>query len=455
MFKSIQYQLYTYTVLLIIGVSATTLLFVTGKYTFVALGLILIIFCIYHLKKCYDRFNQNIIFIMNALDNGDYTFRFAESKLSTREKEINMTMNRIKEILVHARKEVIENETFLGLIIESVTTGIIIVNESGVVQKVNHSALNMLGLPVFSHLNQLKIINESYPQLFNRLRVGDSLQISLTTEKEEIAVSIHVSQILLKRGVMRIITLNNISDELETKEIESWNRLIRVLTHEIMNSIAPITSLSESMQFVLRDFKYLKDIKDFKELRSNSLEAFETIHTTASGLLSFVESYRKFTSFPQPKKERFDLTALVEKVVKLHERALREYNIQFRIPSAEPVIAFADESQIQQVLINLLKNAIEATETVEMRLIEISIRQETEHLFVDVANTGKPIPLDVLPHIFVPFFTTKQDGSGIGLSISRYIMRLHGGTLKHFVSPEGITVFRIVISCLKQSAGCL
>ncbi|GHV30005.1 sensor histidine kinase [Bacteroidia bacterium] len=442
MFKSIQYKLYIFTLLLMIIVSGTTLLLVFGEYIYTLPCIILILVCLFQLKKCYSRYNQNVIFLLNALENGDYTYRFSEHRSATREREMNMTFNRIKEILENARKEVIENEHFLSLILESVSTGIIIVNDRGIVLKVNRTALEMLGLPVFTHLKQLQAIDETYPELFQNLKVGDSRQLALTNEKEEFPISLHVSQVLLKGGMMRVITLNNIGNELEMKEIESWTRLIRVMTHEIMNSIAPITSLSETMQFMLKDFS---DFNDFNELKYNSLEAFETIHTTASGLQSFVESYRKFTSVPKPKKENFDLIALIEKVVKLHEQAIRAYNIELRFLPVEPVIAFADESQIQQVLINLLKNAVEATETVEDRSIEISIEQEPEHLSINIANTGQPIPSDVLPHIFVPFFTTKQEGSGIGLSVSRYIMRLHGGTLKHFVSPEGMTVFRIVI----------
>jgi PAS domain S-box-containing protein len=426
-----------------IAVAGTTLLLVIGKYTFVLPCLILILICFFHLKECYSRYNKNIIFLLNALENGDYTYRFSEWKSSIREREMNKTFNRIKEILENARKKVIENEQFLSLILESVSTGIIIVDDSGIVRKVNRTALEMLGLPVFTHLRQLQAVDETYPELFRNLKPGYIRQLTLSTEKEEFPVSLHVSQILLKKGLMRVMTLNNISNELEIKEMESWTRLIRVMTHEIMNSIAPITSLSETMTAVLKNFK---DLKEFKELKTNSLEAFETIYTTASGLLSFVDSYRKFTSVPKPKKESFNLTALVEKVVKLHEQAICEKNIEIKLSTDEPVFAVADENLIRQVLTNLVKNAIEAIETTGNERIEIIIyHQETGNIMLDIANTGKPIPPEVLPHIFVPFFTTKPNGSGIGLSVSRYIMRLHGGKLLYFVSPEQMTVFQLVI----------
>jgi len=307
-----------------------------------------------------------------------------------------------------------------------------------VVQRVNQAVLNLFGLPVFSHVNQLRNINESYPELFNQLKAGDSLQISITTEREELQISLRVSQILLKRGMMRIITLNNIGNELESKEMESWIRLIRVMTHEIMNSIAPITSLSETMLSL-----YQSDV-DSEGLRKNTLEAFETINTTATGLLSFVESYRKFTAVPKPEKRKFSVNALVDKVIKLHESALEEKNIALQTVIPESLFVFADENLISQVLINLLKNAIEAMEPDGNERIVISAEVNPEgKTDLNVSNTGKPIPADVLPNIFVPFFTTKSSGSGVGLSVSRYIMRLHGGKLHHFVSSDGKTVFQM------------
>jgi nitrogen fixation/metabolism regulation signal transduction histidine kinase len=442
LFKSIQYRLYFYTALLIPAVAGTTIFFITTEYVYAAIGFVLIIFCFSKIEKCYKRYHQNFNFLLNAIENGDYAFHFSKTKLSLREKEMNMVMNRIKDILTNARKEVIENENFLSLILERVSTGILIINDRGIVQRVNQTALNMLGFSVFSHINQLHAINETYPELFLRLQTGDNAQITLTTEREELQISLHVSQILLKRGMMRIITLNNIDNELEMKELESWTRLIRVITHEIMNSVAPITSLSETMLFLHRD-----PATSSEYLNKNTLEAFETINTTASGLLTFVESYRKFTSVPNPKKQDFNLNVLIQKIVKLHETTIRKKHIDLTVsfPESEPLILFADENLISQVLINLVKNAIEAIETDKEKKIILSVGKiAPERLCIHVANSGNPISPDILPHIFIPFFTTKHSGSGVGLSISRYIMRLHGGKLQHSVSKDGMTVFSMI-----------
>jgi len=256
-------------------------------------------------------------------------------------------------------------------------------------------------------------------------------------------VSLRLSEIKLKNGQMKVITLNNIGNELETKEMESWIRLIRVMTHEIMNSIAPITSLSETL---LSLHKNPVAGESDETLKSNTIEAFETIHTTARGLLSFVDSYRKFTGIPKPVIQAFPLKPFIEKVLHLERKVLKEKNIHLQLIFDDAGIELlADEMLVMQVLVNLMKNAIEAIVSTENGQIIIHTHKRTAgQVAIDICNTGKPILQDVLPNIFIPFFTTKETGTGIGLSVSRYIMRLHGGKLTHSTSPEGWTVFTII-----------
>jgi two-component system, NtrC family, nitrogen regulation sensor histidine kinase NtrY len=443
MFKSIQYKLLTFTILLMVSVAASTYFIQKGQVSFAVISGIVTVICLYKMHQHYKKFNSNVLFLLNALDNGDYSFHFSEAKLSRREKELNVMLNRIKEILVSARKEVIENEKFLSLIIESVSTGIIIMDEKGHVQTVNQSALNLMGLPVFTHINQLNNINETFPELFRNLRVGENPRIEVSNEREEMQVSLNLSEIVIKRGRMKVITLNNIGNELEAKEMESWIRLIRVMTHEIMNSIAPITSLSETL---LTLHNTPENDSSEEDLRLNTIEAFQTIHSTAKGLLSFVDSYRKFTAIPKPNIRSFEVKPLIDKILHLEEKCIKGKDIQVEVfETSEHTKWLADEKLITQVLVNLVKNAVEAITDTETKKIRISINHHADgKVQIEVSNTGNPIAKEVLPHIFIPFFTTKDYGTGIGLSISRYIMRLHGGKLTHATSAEGWTVFTVL-----------
>ncbi|PXV66786.1 histidine kinase/DNA gyrase B/HSP90-like ATPase [Dysgonomonas alginatilytica] len=443
MFKSIEYKLILFLILLILSVAASTFLIVQHEYVYVGIFLLLAIFSLKNLYSHYKRFNQNILFLLNALDNGDYSFHFTEAKTSKREKELNQMMNRIKDILTKARKEVIENEKFLSLILESVSTGIIILDHNNNVHATNRATNKLLGLPVFTHLNQLNAVDESLPELFKDLEVKDNTQIKIANEREEIQISLHVSKITLKKGAMKVITLNNIGNELEAKEMESWIRLIRVMTHEIMNSIAPITSLTETLLF---SYKMKSDETSDDSLQRNTIDALETISSTAKGLITFVDSYRKFTGVPTPQFRQFELIPLLEKILRLESANLEEKGIVSHIIYTNKQTTLnADEGQITQILVNIIKNALEAIAANQDGKIEIKVTEAENRVSIDIANNGEPIPQEIAAHIFIPFFTTKDYGTGIGLSVSRYIMRLHGGNLKHHTSNEW-TVFSMVFN---------
>ncbi len=438
MFKSIHYRLGFYITLVVLSTICATYLVVTQNYLYVIIAVVVLLASLNALNRQYIKFNQNIIFLLNALDNGDYSFHFSETKRSTREKEINMVLNRIKEILVNAREEVMENEKFLSIIVECVPVGIIIMDELGGITTVNRTVLQWLGMPSLTHVNQLGNVNETYPNLFRNLQPGDSPQLIISNEREELQISLQVTETNLKQGMIKVITFSNIGNELENKEIESWIRLIRVMTHEIMNSIAPISSLSDTLLGILRS-----NSGNTESLRKNTVEAFETINTTAKGLLSFVGSYRKFTTVPQPVVKPFPAKQMVEQVVNLHSQSANEKNVDIRLISSGDIDLHADKNLVMQVLVNVVKNAIEATN--ENGEVRIGIEQLPDgKTIIDVANTGTPIPKDILPFIFIPFFTTKEKGNGIGLSVSRYIMRLHSGNLLHSVSPKGMTIFSLI-----------
>lgn len=446
MFKSIEYKLIAYLLVLMVSLTVATLLFVREEIAYGVVCAAIVIFSLFRLFKNYRKFNKNILFLLNAMENGDYSFHFSTTRMSLREKELNRMLNRIKGILVKARREIIENEEFLGTIVESVSTGIIITDEDGFVRNANRSAMELLGLSSISHLNQLRNVDESFPSLFLNLKPGEAPLVKIANEREETELSLHLTKIVISGTSFRIITLNNIGSELEAKEMESWIRLIRVMTHEIMNSIAPITSLSESLLFSFRS--HSTEVSG-NSLYLNTVDALETINATTKGLLNFVESYRQFTRIPQPQIALIDTRLLLEKVVGLCSAKIEEQGVAVQIIQQGDIPPlYADESQVLQVLVNLVKNAVEAFgsgegEAYSEKSIELAVIASSRQTVIEVRDNGAPVPQEILPHIFVPFFTTKESGSGIGLSLSRYIMRLHGGNLKHYTAGDW-TVFGMV-----------
>jgi signal transduction histidine kinase/PAS domain-containing protein len=516
MFRTIEHLLVRLSLLLVAAVAGATWLLVAGHLFWGLAAAGVALWLLGRMSRQYKKFNSSVIFLLNALENGDYSFSFAEAaagKISRERRDVNSILNVIKEILVKARQEEIENEKFLSLIVAAIPTGIVIVDERDFVRVANDAALRLLGMHVFTHVKQLGMVDEAVLHTFRHLAPGRRATIRIADEREERLISVSMSRIRVKRGTLRVVSMHNIAGELEEREMESWIKLIRVMTHEIMNSIAPITSLSETMLTAwagtptanLATQNRFQSSEDVQKLERNTVEAFGTITSTARGLLAFVESYRRFTGIPKPNLRPVALGPLVENIVRLEKPGLRERGIEITTRFSDPGLSVAaDEGQIAQVLVNLLKNAAEAIPPegpggrIEVTLSRGGSGNGVEAggngsgfdggvfgsgasdgvgggggegegeddamtgvsgddpaggggaVTLDVANNGSPVPADVLPHIFVPFFTTKPTGTGIGLSVSRYIMRLHGGNLKHR-AEGGLTHFTMTFPATVES----
>lgn len=352
----------------------------------------------------------------------------------------------LKEVLEKAKEEVISNEKFLSIVVENTPAGIIIINENNEIVQTNQTTLDLLGINNLTHIHQLATIRTSLPEELRSLGTNDTLQIKRQTDKEELKISFKASIIQNGQDKYKIISLYNINKELETNEIEAWNRLIRVMTHEIMNSIAPITSLTDTLLF---SYKNDDDNNGNSEsIKSDTIEALSIINSTTKGLKSFVESYREFSKIASLNIVDLAVAPFVQSVIKLEKTELEERKIHVTLDidkDVEPHIQ-ADINYLNQVLVNLIKNAIEAFDNVaeNEKAIKIHIRKNKSKTEICIANNGPAIPPEILENIFVPFFTTKDQGSGIGLSLSRYILRRHGGNLKHNYK-DGFTMFSVIL----------
>ena len=373
------------------------------------------------LYRHYRRNIKKVSFLFDAIDNGDFSFYFPTEKGNKEDKILHQSLNRIKLFLQHTREEQMEREKYYEQILNAVDTGIMVVDSHDNIMQHNQAALRLLDTDVLTHINQVK----------GKLK------------DEHLAK--HETQAMLKDKHVRIIALSDVSHELSNQEVDSWIKLIRVLTHEIMNTITPVTSLSETLLKELGS-EELYAAKSSSAEQAKLKQGLETIHKTGTELLAFVNNYRRFTHVPQPQPALFYVEPFLVRMA-----MLCNHEVEIEV-TPKDLLAYADESLISHVVTNLLKNAVEAFNGSQSEpTTKASIRlhaytNEQEAIIIDVSNNAGLIPDDVASHIFIPFFTTKPEGSGIGLSLSRQIMRVSGGSLSlHQDKAQGITTFRIII----------
>lgn len=419
-FKRPLYSLTVHLSLLVVACVIGTWSALAGWRAFAPCMLVCIVLIIVRIRKLYFMNAQKISFMFDAVNNNDYSFKYETEGHSMDDRLVSESLNRITQILFQAKAEAAQRERYYELIMNSVKTGIIVIDDNGNIYQCNNGALRLLGISIFTHVKQLKPIDERLERMIATIQPGDKEQISFANERGNISLSLRVSEMNLKEKHVRIIALNDINSEMDEKEIDSWIRLTRVLTHEIMNSITPITSLSDTLLSLHEAMD--EDIKD----------GLEVISSTGKGLISFVESYRKFTHIPTPQPSLFYVNRFAERVVQLARFHNHYPNIDIRVAiRPDDLILYADENLISQVVLNLLKNAMQAigTEQPDAWILFKAYCNDEENVIIEVSNNGPLIPPEEAEHIFVPFFTTKEKGSGIGLSISRQIMRLSGGSL--------------------------
>ena len=368
-----------------------------------------------------------VAYMLDALEDKELNFRFDEKRI--RGRKFNKTLNRLRNIFDKERHEIIEQEKYFGLMLDHVKTGVAVIEEDGRVNYCNSTALSLLGIATFGHIRQLRPVSDSLYEAFHTIADGTEEKASYYNESGKMTISITASEATIGKEKVRIIAFNDISNEIAENEQQSWSKLIRVLTHEIMNTITPIASLSDTL---LKFDGVSDDVRD----------GLSTISQSSKGLIKFVDSYRNLTRVAPPVKKAFYFRELAERVISLtKEQAVISGATCTYEEKTDDIILYADEGQITQILINLVKNAIQA----EAKSIRITAQiTPSEQTVISVSNDGLPISRESQDEIFVPFFTTKQEGTGIGLSLSRQIMRLHNGSLTLTRSDENGTIFTML-----------
>jgi len=410
-------------------------------YTFIVL-LSVLSFQVYYLIRFLSRTNRELTKFIEAIKQEDYSLKYPSIKNKSSIAELHESFNTIIEAFKQVKIDREMQFNFLQLIIENIEIGILAINEKQEIVLMNSAAEKLLGVHKSKTWKQLKIKTTNFCLEAESIFSGGKKLIEWKTQEKLLNLTIEVISTTMLGQPHKLITLNDIKKEIEQKELDAWIKLIRVLNHEIMNSTTPISSLTETIIMLLEDKKTgpksQHEIND--EVIADVIDSAKTIQKRSDGLYDFVNEYRKLTRVPPPKIENVLIKDLVEDVIKLMTPSLLGNNISINYQNnPDDLIISLDSNLIEQVLINLIKNAIEAlNETTEP---EINITAEKS--LIRVSDNGPGIEPELLDEVFVPFFSTKEEGSGIGLSLSRQIMRLHGGSILVY-STKGTTTFQLI-----------
>ncbi len=386
-----------------------------------------IIWAGYRVFGLFNKLHEKVAYFFNAVENEDSTLYFPEDIGYRPTKELHKGLNRINRLIQEVKLRNREQERFYGELLEQVATGIMVMNDRGNVLQANSAAKRLLNYASLNHIEQLKRIDMGLFHAVTQLNKGASHQFVKIVQGHRVTqLSLHATNAVGAGQGLRIISIHDISNELDAKELESWQKLIRVLTHEIMNSITPITSLSQTL---LGYFSPLPAEVD-KHTAENTAKGLNVINERGEGLMRFVESYRTLTRLSAPVFQHVELRKLVDGIIVLMQSEPLFQRVQLHVQVPDITIN-ADENQLSQVFINLIRNALQAVEKVENPRIGITAEQGDNGLCcITIADNGIGIAHELLDQIFIPFFTTRNEGSGIGLSLSRQIVQNHGGRLE-------------------------
>ena len=427
----------------------------SGEYIFTLLGIGLILgIQIFLLFKFINRFNQDLTRFLSAVKNEDLMQVFQEAQENKYFRELYQLMNDLNEKIVAAKAEGQKQSLLLNSLVNNIGIGLIIYFDTGEIKMINHAAKEILQVASLNHTNRLKNIEaDLYDQIIN-LQPGKPVVVRFIHHNQVQNEHGIIQQLLLKKDVTKIegktlntVSIQNIVNEMERKELDSWQKLIRVLTHEIMNSISPILSLTKSITRNFREEKKNQpispaDITD--NMVEKTLSGLLTISDTGEGLIDFVTKYRSLTRLPEPQLASFRIETLFNKVrVLMQEEKNKEHISLTTVIAQDGLELVADINQLEKVLINLVKNSVEALTQKDSGNIKLEAMKKQDIIFLQVEDDGPGISPDIIDDIFVPFFTTKTKGSGIGLSISRQIMLKHEGTLFVHSVPGKKTVFTL------------
>ncbi|MBU8892175.1 MAG: GHKL domain-containing protein [Bacteroidales bacterium] len=409
----------------------------------IILWVLQIIYLIWYLQKI----NRDLLKFITALRYDDVSISFDKEKnIDPYFKNLYQELSNIINEISVVRSEKESEHQYFHNTVRHIGTGILAFDDSGKVEICNNAALDLLNL---SNLNNIVDTEKTKPglsKILKNIKPGATKLLKLITENDVIQLSIKAANFKIRNRNIKLISLQNIKTEIDQSEVDAWQKLIRVLTHEIMNSVSPIKLLSGSLIEMFEEDNKIKTIDEIDNTTiENSVLGLKTIRKRSAGLSNFVETYKSLTQIPKANLSEFKICHLFDHINTLLKQDLEQKSIQFSFNcNPNNLILYADEKLIEQVLINLIKNASEAFLNCENPKVDLKAELKNDLVQIKVLDNGSGISQEVLENIFIPFFTTKEKGSGIGLSLSRQIMQLHGGTINVKSEPNNQTVFTLI-----------
>jgi nitrogen fixation/metabolism regulation signal transduction histidine kinase len=404
---------------------------VVTRFSLGLLWVVQIIMLIYYVNKT----NRDLLLFLQSFEFQDDTLVFNKNK-KLPFKQLYSEFNRIIENFRKVKLEKEMEQQYFQYSIKHVDTGLISFDQNGAVELFNEAAKDLLKLEYLQNIESLDRVKPGLSHQLKDLRPGRQDMIKVVRDDVMLFLSLRAAEFKMQEKTIRLISLQNIKNELDEKEMDSWQKLIRVLTHEIINSVSPITLLSSTLVKMFEKDGKPKQLEELEQSEIvNALSGLQAISKRSNGLSRFVESYKSLTKIPEPEFAEIRVKELFAQIILLMKKGFSSSTVELStrvIPDDLTIIA--DEKMIEQVLINLIKNAMEAGDG-ELKIL-LAARAEKGTVKIEVSDNGPGISMEVIDNIFVPFYTTKKDGSGIGLSLSRQIIRKHGGNLE-VISKEG------------------
>ncbi len=444
MFKSFRVNI-TIRILTVIGLVLALVYCVTQTEFYITMFIVfvLIVLAVVDMVRYVNLTNRDFTAFLLGIKYEDFSATYSGHHKGKSFGELYDAFNQINRKFLNIRAEKEANHQYLQTIVEAVDVGLLCVDEKGGIFMMNKALQKLLHKPYLVHVDALEQIDGKLQEVVKTLKTGEREMVRVTIENKQLPLALQATEFALRDQKLKLISFQNIQGELEEQELEAWQKLIRIIRHEIMNSITPIVSLTSTIDGMLGEKGETIDAETADDVRA----AISAIRNRSEGLMHFTETYRNLTRLPSPKFQLVDANDIVERIKVLFQPVFEKNKVKFQTQlSTSPVIFQADVEMMEQVIINLVKNAIDATRGKENATVTVATQRSKQgKTIISVADNGSGIEKELLEQIFVPFYTTKDDGSGIGLSLSRQILRLHKGRISVQSAVGEGTVFTLTV----------